>query len=610
MPACNEVGIFLRGVKMAFDGFCIGRIVKEYNDMLLDGKISKIIEPASHEIILVVKNNKDSFNVFMSANPAVPYTFITDEKPEAPQSAPNFCMVLRKHISNGKIVSVSQMGNERIIVFGIEHMNEMGDKSVKKLILELMGKYSNIILAQEDDTIIDSIKHVNGITSSLREVLPGKKYFVPDEITRISPYKDGEINVSYTEENIKTVMNKDSLKNSLVSNALAKEFEGVSKVAAKEILERAQIDSQKIVSAVNSDEIGMLARAFANLLEDMQKENGVYLYKDSDGEYAEYTTALYKSLSGYEAKKNDCLSTSLLKFYKSKQTKTANLQKSGDLVRFVKNILDKDNNKMTNWAKDLKDCENKEELKINGELLKAYAYSLKQGKSVKVLDYYTNEEREIELDERLSIIENSNRFYKAYNKAKRCETAVTELMEKTSAEIDYLNEILLFLSLSENASDIEEIKAELSERGFMRKKNIKILRKTKPKIKHYVYKDNYHIYVGKNNVQNEELTFKKAVGNDWWFHAKGIPGSHVIVKSDNDNPATEWDMPDDVFELCGALAAINCAHEGSSKVEIDYTRKKHIKKPAEGNRGMVIYHTYFSLVASPDISRFELTSIG
>lgn len=593
---------------MAYDGFCIGKIVKEYKELLVDAKISKIIEPASHEVILVIKSYKGSFNILCSANPAVPYTFVVEDKPEAPMQAPMFCMVLRKYILNGKILDVYQTGNERIITFDIEHMNEMGDKSVKKLILELMGKYSNVILVEEDGTIIDSIKHVNAITSSIREVGPGKKYFVPDEITRISPYNEGKIDEAYLKD--KLIYIKDNNKsNSNIVNVIAKEFEGVSKVTAKEIVKRSEIDSSLTFADLNEESLNDLLKGFISLLKDMENEELVYLYKDDAG-FVEYTNTPYKSLEDYSYVTEDRMIFALSKFYKSKQVRTTNNQKSGELARFVKNILEKDKNKMLLWENDLKDCENKEELKIKGELLKAYAYSLTKGKEAKVLNYYTNEEEIIELDERLTIIENSNKYFKLYNKAKRCENAVTELMLKTEDEIDYLEEILLFLSLAENASDIDEIKAELSQKGYLRKKNIKTLKKTKSKIKHYLYKDNYHIYVGKNNVQNEEISFKKAVGNDWWFHAKGIPGSHVIVKSDSDNPATEWDMPDDVFEVAGALAAANSKHSDMTKVEIDYTRKKHLKRPADGNMGMVIYHTNYSLVASPDLSRFELTTIS
>lgn len=594
---------------MAFDGFCIRKIVSEYREFLTDGKISKIIEPASHEIILVVKNNKDSYNIFASANPSVPYTFVTDDKPEAPGIAPNFCMVLRKHIQNGKILRVYQFGNERIIAFDIEHLNEMGDRSVKKLVLELMGKYSNIILLDENDVIIDSIKHVSFVTSSIREVLPGKKYFVPDEITRINPFKNDFCDKDHITRVIGDIFAEVDNPDSGAANILSSKLEGVSKVAVREIMLRAGIDSSLKIKDFDSLKIASLTESFYGFLEDTVKSDKAFLYKNDNG-YEEYSTVLYQSLEGFTVETSEYISTSLSKFYKQKKSRTENIQKSGELIRFVKNILDKDNNKTQVWQQDLKNCENKEDLKIKGELLKAYAYSLKQGKSVNVLNYYTNETIDIELDERLTVIENSNKYYKAYNKAKRCEEAVNGLIEKNNEEIEYLEEVMLFLSFAENSSDIEEIKSELAEKGYLKKKSFKNSKNAKLKIKHYLYKDNYHIFVGKNNVQNEEITFKKAVGNDWWFHAKGIPGSHVLIKSDTDNPASEWDMPDDVFELGAALAAYNSKHEGNGKVEVDYTRKKHVKKPADGRKGMVIYHTNYSMVANPDITRFELTVIS
>ena len=308
--------------------------------------------------------------------------------------------------------------------------------------------------------------------------------------------------------------------------------------------------------------------------------------------------------------KDSLISEFLNDFYSAKHDEGIILQKSNDIINVLNSHISKNNNKMAEWEKELTECANKDTLKKYGELLKAYCHSLSQGKEAKVLDYYTNEEIVIPLNENKSIIANSNKYFNDYSKAKRREEKLNELLLSTREETEYLKEMLLYISISENSSDLNQIRSELYDKGYLHKNVNPKEKKKKSGIKHYIYDNNYHIYVGKNNIQNEEVTFKIATGNDWWFHAKGIAGSHVIVKSVKDNDATEWDMPNEVFELCAAIAGVNSSHNGLSKVEVDYTRKKHIKKPAEGDKGKVIYHKYYSMVVPPDISMYELTSVN
>ncbi|MBO4775635.1 MAG: NFACT family protein [Lachnospiraceae bacterium] len=595
--------------KMAFDGFCIKRIVKEYNDIFTDSRISKIIQNNNFDIILVIKKGKDTYNLFVSANPSMSYTYLVSDKGEAPKNALNFCMLLRKYIANGKILSVTQKDNERIIVFEIEHLDEMGDLSVKKLIFELMGKHSNIILTDENDIILDSIKRVNELTSSLREVLPKKEYFFPSDLKKINPYetdlKNEIVNIfdSYSEEE------KSKLS---LSSLLVNSFEGVSKNFAKEVLFRAgKIQDTKLVNTDN-DILGKVSDSFEETLKLTLEDKCFYEYI-KDGKLFDYSTFRYEYLNDEcECKEHSdmMLSEFLSVFYSAKHDQNVILQKSNDIVSLLNSHISKNKKKIAEWEKELFECENKETLKKYGELLKAYSHSIQRGKSANVLDYYTGENIDIPLDENKTVIENSNKYFNDYSKAKRRENKIKELLDQTDKETKYLEDLLLYISLSENTSDINQIRQELYNKGYIKKNAVIKEKKKSIGIKHYIYDNNYHIYVGKNNIQNEEVTFKVATGNDWWFHAKGIAGSHVIVKSDKDNSANEWDMPDELFELCGALAAINSSHSGLSKVEIDYTRKKHIKKPAEGEKGMVIYHTYYSLVALPDISRFSLTSVN
>lgn len=588
---------------MAFDGFCIRRIVGEYNEMFTGGKISKIIQPNNYDLVFVIKREKDTYNLYMSSNPSMSYTYLISDKGEAPQNALNFCMVLRKYIANGKIVSVSQKGNERIIVFTIEHLDEMGDRSNKKLILEMMGKHSNIILADDDDTIIDSVKRISALTSSIREVLPKKKYYFPDELSKINPFDydfDSDFIKLYrnTSEEIK---DKQKLSAFLYTN-----FEGVSKPFAKEVIKRAGIEKDISLKETNEDILLKISDSFKNVLKETDNKNTFYVYKGKTKDYS------VVSLSDGEEESvvNGRICEYLNDYYKAKHDENVIMQKSNDICNILNAHITRNKNRISEWEKEIKECDNKDSLKKYGELLKAYSHSLKQGKEAEVLDYYTGENIIIPLDENKNIIENSNKYFNDYSKMKRREIKLSELMEESKKETEYLESVLLYISLSENSYDLNQIRTELYERGYLKKNALHKDRRKTSSIKHYLYDNNYHIYIGKNNIQNEEVTFKIATGNDWWFHAKGVPGSHVIIKSEKDNSASEWDMPDEVFELCGALALINSSNSSLSKAEIDYTRKKHIKKPAEGEKGMVIYHTYYSLVAKPDISMFELTEIN
>ena len=612
---------------MAFDGFCINRITKEYSELFTDGRIAKIIEPNAYDLILVIKKERDTYNLFVSANPSMSYTYLVNDKGEAPLNALNFCMVLRKYIANGRILKVSQKGNERIITIEIEHLDEMGDRSVKKLIFELMGKHSNIILTDEDDIIIDSIKRVSALTSSVREVLPKKPYFVPSDIAKINPY--GCDLKTEIKKIISEIDDEEKVKTKVLSLLFGK-FEGVSKAFAKEVLFRADTklnscdkDSADKESLLLSADCSFLETnenaylcvcdSFKELIDLSLKSNSFYSYRKNLS-LCDYTTFLYESLVSEcmeaEEHQDKKLVEFLPEFYASKHDESVIRQKSNDIINVLNSHIQKNNNKMNEWDKELAECENKDTLKKYGELLKAYSHSLTQGKEVEVLDYYTNENIVIPLDENKNIIANSNKYFNDYSKAKRREEKLNELLKETREETEYLEDMLLYISISENSSDLNQIRNELSEKGYLKKTGNTKEKKKRTVIKQYIYKDNYHIYVGKNNIQNEEVSFKIATGNDWWFHAKGIAGSHVIVKSDKDNGASEWDMPDEVFELCASLAALNSSHKDLTKVEVDYTRKKHLKKPAEGDKGMVIYHKYYSMVASPDISRYQLTTVN
>jgi predicted ribosome quality control (RQC) complex YloA/Tae2 family protein len=504
-------------------------------------------------------------------------------------------MLLRKHIGSARIVDISQPGLERIIQFDLEHLDEMGDLCRKKLIVEIMGKHSNIIFCREDGTIIDSIKHVSAQVSSVREVLPGRSYFIPQTVAKENP-------LTVTQETFHQAVGSSSMS---VQKALYSHLTGISPIMAEEICHLASIDSDYGASELSETELLHLYHTFSLVMEDVKEGNFAPAIVFDEGgpvEYAALSLTCYES-GTYHSQSFRSMSRLLEEYYASRDTITRIRQKSSDLRRIVQTSLERNYKKYDLQLKQLKDTEKREKYRIYGELLNTYGYELTGGeKSFTCLNYYTNEEITIPLDTQLSAKDNAKKHFDKYNKLKRTYEPLTDLTKETKAEIDHLESISSALDIALAENDLVQIKEELMEYGYIKKRRSS---DKKPKITskpfHYISSDGFHIYVGKNNYQNEELTFKLATGNDWWFHAKGIPGSHVIVKAEG-----RTDLPDRLFEEAGSLAAYYSKGRDNDKVEIDYIQKKNIKKAAGAAPGFVIYHTNYSLVASPGCALNEV----
>ena len=575
---------------MAFDGITIANIVKELNDTVLDGRIYKIAQPEVDELLLTIKMPKGQKRLCISASASLPMIFLTDENKPSPMTAPNFCMLLRKHIANGRIVSISQPGLERIIRFDIEHLDELGDLCRKTLIVEIMGKHSNIIFCNDKGLIIDSIKHVSAQMSSVREVLPGRDYFVPDTMKKADPLTASE--ALFREELLSRPMP--------LGKAIYNSFTGVSPVIAEEICILSGIDSDLPAKELSDDLLEHLYRQFAYFFEQVKnKEFTPVIYYDGT-EPKEFSALPLTHFSNYRRKQYDSISEVIRTYYASKNTITRIRQKSADLRRVVQTSLERNRKKYDLQLKQLRDTENREKYKVYGELLHTYGYNLEEGaKSLEALNYYTNEMVRIPLDPQKTPQENAKKYFDKYNKQKRTFEALTTLIQETHDEITYLESISNALDIARGEDDLIQIKEELIGSGYIRRKFTRKKVKITSKPLHYISSDGYHMYVGKNNLQNEELTFHFANGNDWWFHAKGAPGSHVIVKTNGD------ELPDRTFEEAGRLAAHYSKNSGAEKVEIDYVEKKHVKKPNGSKPGFVVYYTNYSLMIDSDISSIQ-----
>lgn len=575
---------------MAFDGVTLRALALELDDKLTGGKIQKVAEPEKDELLVTIKHGGETYLLLISANASLPLMYLTDEKKKSPDSAPNFCMVLRKHMQSGTILKVEQIGMERVIRFSIEHSDEMRDLSTKYLYVEIMGKHSNIIFTKEDGTIIDSIKHVNAMMSSVREVLPGKEYFIPAQEGKENPL----------DFSAAAFLTKISEKNDTVMHCIVDSFTGLSPSLAIEMCFRAGIDSDANINSLTENEKATLSRVFEQIISEINAASfspSVYFdqFKEKNKDFSVITLTHF---SDYEEKTFDTVSEMLKEYYSKKNHQENQKQKAYDLKRTVETILDRNRHTLAIQEKQLKDTEKSDKYRVYGELLHTYGNTAEEGaKSVTVDNYYTGEKLTIPLDPSITPRENANKYFKKYEKMKRTKEQVTERIKETENAIKHLESIDNSLTIADTSEELDEIKKELADAGFTKyhapKGKPKKMKKSEPL--HFVTNDGFDIFVGKNNFQNDYLTFKFANGNDLWFHVKTIPGSHVILRTEGK------DVPDADYVTAAEVAAYFSTGKDNEKQEVDYVIKKEVKKPNGSAPGFVVYYTNYSMVVHPTL---------
>ena len=582
---------------MAFDGITIAAMVRELNNNLAGGRINKIAQPEGDELMITARGTEGQKRLLLSASASLPLIYFTEKNKISPLTAPNFCMLLRKHIGSARIAGIRQPGLERVVEFDLEHLNELGDPCKKMLILELMGKHSNLIFCDDKNMILDSIKHVSSHMSSVREVLPGREYFITKTQDKWDP-------LTITQEEF---LEKVCKKPVSAAKALYSSLTGLSPVIAEELCYRASVDGNDSILSLNEISCIHLYHTLQRMMEDVKEGNFTpnIIYRGE--EPVEYGVLLFQQYGPeYHSVSFDSVSSMLETYYASKNILTRIRQKSADLRKIVQTALERNRKKLILQQKQMNDTAKKEKYRVYGELINTYGYNLPEGsKSFQALNYYTNEEITIPLDETLTPAQNSKKYFDRYTKLKRTEEALTTQLADTESEIEHLESISNALDIARSESDLAQIKEELTQYGYIKrhfsgKKGAKMQAKSKPF--HYISSDGFDIYVGKNNFQNDELTFKFATGNDWWFHAKKMAGSHVVVKT------KDGELPDRTFEEAGRLAAYYSKGRTAPKVEIDYIQKKHVKKPGGAKPGFVVYYTNYSLMAEPDISQLKEAS--
>ena len=627
---------------MAFDGITTACLRKELADKLTGGRIYKIAQTDTDELVLTVKpeisRGGGQVRLYLSADPTLPLCYLTQENKSAPLVAPAFCMLLRKHLQNGRILSVTQPGLERILRFEVEHLNEMGDLCRHVLVLELMGKHSNIIFLNEEGVIVDAIKRISSMVSSVREVLPGRAYFVPQTRAKREPLEE-------TREGFLALFDGPQSAQP-PAGLLAGSYTGLSNVMAEELCAEAHLTNDQSAQAMTPEEQERLWDAFAALTERVKRGDfSPCLYykkgKTPSAQRAEQAqpspssaqqtpqtaggvrvpveyAAVPLTMYGAPGRTFSSMSALLETFYAEKNAVTRIRQKSADLRRIVQTILERDVHKYDLQCKQMKDTEKKDKYRVYGELLNTYGYSIPEGARSAVLEnYYTNEPLTVPLDEALTPAQNAKRYFDRYTKLKRTAESLESLTKEVKAEIDHLESIRTALDLSENEGDLAQIRRELEMSGLVRRHGDRGAqagrggngrgakgaaqkgRTPESRPLHYISSDGYDMYVGKNNLQNDEISFKLANGGDLWFHANDIPGSHVIVKT---NGKKMDELPDRVFEEAASLAAYYSKGREQEKVEIDYLERRNLKKPGGAKPGFVVYYTNYSIMAGADIS--------
>lgn len=560
---------------MSFDGLFTKAMTEEIASLLKGGRINKVHQPYKNEVILVVRAGGKNHKLLLSAHPSYSRVQMTEESYENPKEAPMFCMLLRKHLEGYTIENIYQYGLDRMIIFEVKGRNELGDVSQKQLIIEIMGRHSNIVLVdKERNMILDSIKHVSHAVNSYRAILPGQEYLAPPAQEKKNPFEA-------TEDDIRKNIDFNAGK---LDRQLVAHFSGVSPLVAKEAVYRAGLANSTT-----------LPSAFLKIIQEISEQYYTAMIKQDGNKEVFYMLPL-EHLTGNQ-RTFPSLSEMLDRYYFGKAERDRVKQKSQDVERFITNEIEKNSKKIGKLERTLKDTERGEQFQLFGELLTANLYQMKKGmQEIEVVNYYDEEQSmvTIPLDPLKNPSDNAQKYFSRYQKSKNAVGVVQEQIEKTKLELAYFEALHQQLQ-SASPRDIEEIREELQEEGYIRQKKKKGMKKpanAKPQLETYYATDGDLIFVGKNNKQNDYLTNKFARRDEIWLHTKDIPGSHVVIRNESPSEKT--------IKEAAVLAAFFSKAQQSSSVPVDFTQVRHVKKPNGSKPGFVIYDQQQTVYITPD----------
>ena len=564
---------------MSLDGTVVKNLVYEINNRVIDGRIDKIYQNNNDLLINIrAKGQRERLFISISGSPRM---YFSDEIFDSPQNPPAFCMLLRKHLENNQIIEVSQYKMDRIIKILVKSRDELGEYSKKALIIELMGKHSNVILIDDDSKkIIDSLKRINFNLSSVREILPGLTYNPEDISEGLDPCQVDSI----------SDLIKDSRENLNIKSFFLKNFTGISPQMCNEIEYRSNIDFKRNLSALTEPEIIELDKIFSEIFKIVRENDfsPIKIYREDL--FKDFYSIDLESLNDKEKIKVDSISSLLEEFYNSKFLRDSLGSKSKELKKIVKKNMEKLNRKLSNQANELNVALNREKFKVYADLISSNFYKIEKGADSVTVENFYDEMKEmiIPLDPTLDGPSNAAKYYKKYSKLKNAASFLTEQIEIGKSEISYLESILLNIDFAERPDEIDELYEEMEKEGYLKKKK-KNNKKKKDSDENYITvktEDGFDIYIGKNNRQNDYLTHKKAKKNDLWFHVKDAPGSHVILKNDN------RDFTNNSLLTAAKLAAKYSSLSKSQNIPVDYTFKMYVKRHPAKKPGLVTYTNY------------------
>ncbi|MDO4397639.1 MAG: NFACT RNA binding domain-containing protein [Oscillospiraceae bacterium] len=573
---------------MALDGIFLNFLTAETANAVVGAKVDKIHQPSKNELVFVMRTRTGMFKLYFSADANAPRFHIVENAPENPQNPPMLCMLLRKRLTGATLTAIEQQGLDRVVFFRFDATNEIGDREKLTLVAEIMSQHSNVILLDENMAVIDALKRVNSEKSSYRLVLPGALYKLPPAQNK-ADIRFGDIDVlsSLVLEN----------KNSKLSGAVLKSISGVSPTLAREVSFRTCFEDKGVfeLSDIEKERLKAALSYIKNAL--LLNSPEMTAVKDETGKPFEFSFLKLSQYTGVgEFKKYESASKLLEAFYLERNEMTRTHSRATELFKQLETVIERTSRKLSNQREDLKRCSGRDEYRIKAELITASQYSLKKGDCVyEVFDYYSNENVKIEVDPALSPSLNAQKLYKEYRKLCTAQKMLTELIEENEKDLLYLESVRDLLCRSTLEREFAEIKEELVSQDFLKSKKNGKKQMKKASLSPFEFEtsDGYRVLVGRNNIQNDKLTFKTAKKGDIWLHVQKAPGSHVLLQSKNGA------VSDDAIVEAAETAAFFSSVKSSTVVTVDYTDAKNIKKPNGAKPGFVVYYTYYSVNVKP-----------
>lgn len=583
---------------MAFDGITIHSIVQQLNAKLSTLKVDKISQAERDEILISFRGNGSTHKLLISASASLPRIYLVNNyKKENPLKAPNFLMILRKYLQGGRVIQVRQDNFDRTVFIDIDTYDELKIQKVRTLIVEIMGRHSNIILIdKESGKILDSAKRVPISVSSFREVLPAITYKMPPAQEKLSPIDDISL-----EDFIKKICTKQPIFKSIYSV-----FSGISPLIAKEICYRSSIDENTISNEISPIQLEKLYGTFTRLMTSVK--NGDFepcIVEDKIGNTIDFSCIYLSMYEGYKIDKIKDISSVCEDYYDFRDIKDRINQKSHDIRKTLSNKISTLENKIQKQVEEIEETKKAESYKKDADLLTAYIYMVENGADkIEIDDFYEENtpKKTIKLDINLTPSENIQRLYKKYNKMKIRKKELALQIENGKQELEYLQNLELSIENAKSSTELEEIIVEMQTQGIV--KNRKSDNKKKKIVSEFapmkfISDDGYEIFVGKNNNQNDYLTLKFAKSDDMWLHTKNIAGSHGIIKAKNSK------VSDIAIKQTAMICAFYSKAKYSQSVPVDYTIRKNVKKPNGAKPGMVIYETNSTIYVTPDEETVE-----